>query len=70
MATVYRFRQAAAVYVNGTRYMTAKDARKMARALNRVARSIESEKFAQSTCGSVELGDYGDYDGKIFEGEE
>lgn len=49
-AQVHRFHDAAALYVGAgeTVYIDAKAARKMARALYAVARSIESEPFAQS----------------------
>lgn len=61
MATVYRFGPAAAVALTGkgeTRYMSAADARAMARALVRVARSIERESFVDSTCGTWSGPDY------------
>lgn len=49
-AQVHRFHDAAALYVGTgqTVYIDAKSARRMARALYAVARSIESEPFAQS----------------------
>lgn len=52
MARAYRFHDYAALSVSpGTEYLTAKQARKIARALNRIARSIESEKFHLSPSG-------------------
>lgn len=47
---VHRFRDCVAAYVgNGeTVYMTAKEARAFARALNRAARSVEREPFGKS----------------------
>lgn len=60
MATVYRFADTAAVHTTGgpTRYIDAKGARALARALYRVARSIESESFVDSKCGTVTVPDY------------
>lgn len=57
MAQVHRFREKVAVYVGGgeTVYMSAKNARKLARALNAAARSCERETFAESTCGTVNV---------------
>ena len=57
MAQVHRFREKVAVYVGGgeTIYMSAKNARKLARALNAAARSCERETFAESTCGTVNI---------------
>jgi hypothetical protein len=52
-AQVHRFRDKVAVYVgNGeTVYMTAKEARALARAIGKVAKSVETQTFAQSDCG-------------------
>lgn len=49
-AQVHRFHDAAALYVGTgeTVYIDAKSARRLARALYAVARSIESEPFGQS----------------------
>ena len=57
MAQVHRFRDTVAVYVGGgeTVYMSAKNARKLARALNAAARSCDQETFAESTCGTVNV---------------
>lgn len=53
---VHRFRQRAGIYVGdgATQYLTAKEARRLARALYAVARSIESEPFAQSSGLTVQ----------------
>lgn len=61
MATVYRFRNAAAVALSGkgeTRYLSAPAARGMARALLKIARSIESESFTDSACGTWQVPDH------------
>lgn len=57
MAQVHRFGDKAAIYVGSgeTRYMTAKQARAMARALFKVARSIERERFADSSGLTTQL---------------
>lgn len=57
MAQVHRFREKVAVYVGGgeTAYLSAKNARKLARALNAAARSCERETFVDSTCGTVNV---------------
>lgn len=52
-ASAYRFRDFAAVYAPGTVYLDAAGARALAKALNKVARSIETEGFADSAVGSV-----------------
>lgn len=64
MGQIHRFRDMAAVSTGvspggrgETRYMTATEARKMAAALYRVARSIETESFADSTCGTATVVD-------------
>ncbi len=51
---VHRFHNFVAAYVTAgedkeTAYMSAAQARQLARALNKVARSIEKEEFAKST---------------------
>ena len=51
MGQVHRFRDAAAISLAGkgeTRYLTVKEARKLARALYAIARSIEREPFSAS----------------------
>jgi hypothetical protein len=61
MATAYRFCDRVAVHLNGkgeTRYLTAKDARALARQINRCARSIKSETVSNSTSGTVTVPDY------------
>lgn len=47
---VHRFRDKAGAYLGdgATCYLTAKEARRMAKALNAVARSIEREEFSAS----------------------
>lgn len=54
---VHRFRDlvACAVGKGETVYLSAADARKLARAINRAARSIRRESFADSTCGTAEF---------------
>ncbi len=53
---IYRFRERAAVSGPGqTAYMTAEEARRMARALYKVARSIDDESFTESTVGTVDV---------------
>jgi hypothetical protein len=56
-AQVHRFRDSVAAYLgNGdTTYLTPKEARKLARALNGAARSCEREGFAASTFATVTL---------------
>lgn len=51
----YRFRSRAAVSAGSTLYLTAKDARKLAHQLYKIARSIEKEPFHQSACGSFSV---------------
>ena len=53
-AQVHRFRQAVALHSGDgqTVYMTAANARKLAKALNACARSVTRETFSQSTCGT------------------
>lgn len=57
MAQVHRFRDKVAVYVGKgeTVYLSPKNARKLARALNVAARSVDRESFAESTCGTVNV---------------
>lgn len=55
IANVHRFGDTVGVRVDendGTAYLSADAARKLAHALYRVARSIECEGFAQSECGT------------------
>jgi hypothetical protein len=56
-ASVHRFREDVAIYVgNGeTVYIPAKEARKLARAINRAAKSCETETFAESSVGTLEI---------------
>ena len=51
---VHRFRDGVALYVGDgqTVYLHPKDARKLSRAINKAARSCETEKFADSSCGT------------------
>lgn len=57
VAQVHRFGDKVAVYVGkgATTYLSGADARKLAKALNRVARSIAGESFVDSHCGTFEL---------------
>lgn len=54
-AQAHRFSDSVAVYVGGgeTTYMRPAEARQLARALNRMACSVERETFGESTCGTV-----------------
>jgi hypothetical protein len=54
-AQIHRFRDAVAVYIGTgeTVYLRPADARKLSRAINRAAKSCESESFSQSTCGTA-----------------
>lgn len=56
-AQVHRFRNCVAVYVGTgeTVYMTPKDARKLSRAINKAARSVEREKFVDSSGNTCEI---------------
>ena len=53
---VHRFHNGVAVYVGGgqTVYLCPKDARKLSRAINKAAKSCETESFADSSCGTFE----------------
>lgn len=53
-AQVHRFRDHVAVYVGTgeTVYLDPKQAKALARALNKAAHSCENEDFAQATCGT------------------
>jgi hypothetical protein len=58
-AQVHRFGDNVAAYVtgqrerNGTVYMTPKEARALARALNKAARSCKNETFTANTVGTI-----------------
>jgi len=57
-ASIYRFGESVAMHlpVDGTCYLTAADARRIARALNAAARNIAAEpKFSHSTFGTIEV---------------
>lgn len=56
-AQVHRFRDRVAAYLGGgeTFYMTPKEARRLARALNKAAKSCETESFVDSACGTFEM---------------
>ncbi|SCX31099.1 hypothetical protein DSM25558_5119 [Agrobacterium sp. DSM 25558] len=58
-AQVHRFRENVAVYLGreseSTKYLTAKQARKLARELVKAAQSIEREEFTKSTFKTVEF---------------
>ncbi len=53
-AQVHRFRDYVAIYIGTgeTVYLTPKQARQVSRALNKVAKSCDSETFSASTCGT------------------
>ena len=53
---VHRFRNGVAVYVGGgqTVYLHPRDARKLSRAINKAAKSCETEEFTDSSCGTFE----------------
>ena len=57
MAQVHRFRDRVAVYAGKgeTVYLSPKNARKMARALNAAARSCDKESFADSASLTVTI---------------
>lgn len=65
---VHRFRQGAAIHAGDgkTVYMTARDARRIAKALNAIARSIDNESFADSKGLTVisEAWNYGNFPAK------
>ena len=56
-AQTHRFRDYVAVYIGTgeTVYLTPKQARQLTRAINKVARSCDTESFSQSTCGTHEF---------------
>lgn len=56
-AQVHRFHDCVAVYVGTgeTVYLAPKDARKLSRAINKAARSVERERFADSEGLTFEL---------------
>ena len=56
-AQIHRFRDAVAIYIGTgeTVYLSPKDARKLARSINRAAKSCETETFSQSTCGTAQF---------------
>ena len=68
MSQVHRFREAVALHIGTgpTGYFTAKEARQIARALNACARSIEREKFTDSTFSTVQLPKPSDAYGEQF----
>lgn len=53
---IHRFRGSVAVYVGRgeTAYLSPKDAKTLAKALTRAAKSCETESFVDSTCGTFE----------------
>lgn len=57
MAQVHRFRDSVAVHIGGgdTVYLSPKNARKLARAINAAARSCDCESFAESPPLTVEI---------------
>lgn len=56
-AQVHRFHDCVAVHVGTgeTVYLAPKDARKLSRAVNKAARSVEREKFVDSSGNTFEL---------------
>lgn len=56
-ASVHRFRDYVAVHVGTgeTVYLEPKQAKALARALNKVARDCENEAFSDSTVGTISL---------------
>ena len=57
-ASVHRFRNLVALYVPGldeTVYLSHQEAGKLARALNKAARSVRSETFLNSQVGTLEI---------------
>ncbi len=56
-AQVHRFRDCVALYIGTgeTVYLSPKDARKLSRAVNKAARSVEREKFVDSSGNTFEL---------------
>lgn len=50
---IHRFRTRAAISAGTTLYVSAADARRLARQLYKIARSIENEPFHKSECGTV-----------------
>lgn len=57
VASVHRFRNTVGVYVGSgeTQYLTARQARELAKALTVAARSVEREKFTDSNVGTIEI---------------
>lgn len=53
--TVYRFRDSVAMSARVGNYVTAKDARRLARALIAAARSVEREPFTSSAVATTTL---------------
>lgn len=61
MASVHRFHEFVGLSIGGapaTRYLDAKNARRLAAALYRVARSIEREPFTSSHVGTMTADDW------------
>jgi len=56
-AQVHRFRDYVALYIGTgeTVYFKPADARKLSRAINKAAKSCETESFAESTCGTAQF---------------
>ena len=57
-ANVHRFRDLVALSVPGaseTVYLSAAEARKLARALNKAARSVKNERFVDSNVGTIQV---------------
>lgn len=58
-ASVHRFRDFVACRVGSgeTVYLSPKAAKELAKALNAVARSVKTEEFTESHCGTAEIKD-------------
>ena len=56
-AQVHRFHDYVALYIGTgeTVYFKPADARKLSRAINKAAKSCETESFAESTCGTAQF---------------
>lgn len=56
-AQVHRFHDQAAIFIGtgSTAYFDAKEARKIARHLNKIAKEIETSRFTESKAGTLEI---------------
>jgi hypothetical protein len=57
MAQVHRFRDNVAAWLGTgeTVYMSPQEAKRLAKALNKVAKSCQTENFSESTCGTISV---------------